>query len=211
MAKIYISPSTQEHNVGAGDYGTEEFRMNQVADVVCSELTKYGIEWRRNKPEMTLQQVVADSNAYGPDIHFAIHSNASAEKKARGAEVHIYGKGGERERFAKIVYEKIAALTPTADRGVFISPHLYELAKTKAQAALIEIAFHDNPDDARFIQENIQRIGIALAEGIREYFGVDLDYKALYEELKPRYEEAIQKLDQIRKIGGWIDGANDSY
>lgn len=34
MVKVYISPSSQEDNRGVGNYGTEEVRMNQIADVV---------------------------------------------------------------------------------------------------------------------------------------------------------------------------------
>ncbi len=49
---------------------------------------------------------------------------------------------------------------------------LYELAKTTAPAALVEIAFHDNPEDAKWILANIEPIGIALTKGILNYFVV---------------------------------------
>lgn len=196
MSKIYISPSTQEKNLGAGNYGTEEQRMNEIADVVCKCLTSSGISWDRNSPEMTLQEVVEDSNAKKPDIHFAIHSNAGG---GRGTEVLIYALGRASEVFAKIIYGKMAPLTPSQDRGIKVRTDLYELRKTTAQACLIEIAFHDNEEDAKFITENIQQIGAALAQGICEYFKVPFkdpyepDYKILYEAEKA-------KLDQIREI-----------
>ncbi len=41
--KVYLSPSTQENNIGIGGYGTEEKRMNQVADVVERLLKSSGI------------------------------------------------------------------------------------------------------------------------------------------------------------------------
>ena len=47
---------------------------------------------------MTLQQVVADSNAKKPDLHFALHSNAGG---GSGAECWISAKGGQAEQFAK--------------------------------------------------------------------------------------------------------------
>ena len=37
VVKVYISPSSQHDNVGVGNYGTEEMRMNQVADRVEKE------------------------------------------------------------------------------------------------------------------------------------------------------------------------------
>lgn len=45
MSKIvYLSPSTQERNIGYGNYSTEEKRMNGVADVVQEILVEHGIK-----------------------------------------------------------------------------------------------------------------------------------------------------------------------
>ena len=71
MKRIYLSPSAQENNVGAGSYGTEEQRMNQLCDLVEKKL-KGRYQIYRNRPEMSLQQIVADSNAKKPDIHLAL-------------------------------------------------------------------------------------------------------------------------------------------
>lgn len=67
MKSIYLSPSTQENNIGAGDYGTEEKRMNQLTDLIEPLLKEYGLKVYRNRPEMTLKQVVDDSNAKKPE------------------------------------------------------------------------------------------------------------------------------------------------
>lgn len=83
MKSIYLSPSTQENNVGAGSYGTEEQRMNQVADVIQKVLERHGVRVYRNKPEWPLSQVVVDSNAKKPDVHFAVHSNAGGARPDR--------------------------------------------------------------------------------------------------------------------------------
>ena len=48
----------------------------------------------------------------------------------------------------------------------------YELRRTRAPAVLIEVAFHDNPQDAQFIMDHIYEIGVAIAKGILEYFGI---------------------------------------
>ena len=42
----------------------------------------------------------------------------------------------------------------------------------KAPAALIEVAFHDNIDDARFIRSNIGEIAKNLAKSVAETLGV---------------------------------------
>lgn len=188
MASIYLSPSTQENNVGAGNYGTEEKRMNEITNIVEAALKGYGMTVFRNKPEMTLKQVVADSNIKQPDVHFAIHSNAF-NGRARGCEVFCHRFGGLGERLARAVYNEIEPLTPTGDRGVkegatFYGNDkpLYETAYTTAPAALIEIAFHDNPDDAKWIVSNINSIANGLVRGIRNYFD-SLDSNVEYKKI----------------------------
>ena len=61
---------------------------------------------------MTLKQVVADSNAKNPTIHFAIHSNAF-DGNVRGSEIYCHRFGGEGERLARLVYEELESITPT--------------------------------------------------------------------------------------------------
>lgn len=167
MKSIYLSPSTQENNVGAGSYGTEEKRMNEIMDLIENQLRGKYILYR-NRPEMSLRQVVADSNAKSPDLHFALHSNAGG---SRGTECWICARGGKAEKFANLLYKKVAPLTPTKDRGVKISNSLYEVNKTRAPAAILEIDFHDNAQTAQWIIDNKTAVAHACVQAIMEFFG----------------------------------------
>jgi N-acetylmuramoyl-L-alanine amidase len=125
---------------------------------------------------MTLKQVVVDSNSKNPDVHFAIHSNAGG---GRGCESYCYKFGAVGENLARYVYNYLSAITPATDRGVhqgfnFYGPgvSMYELAYTNAPAALVEVSFHDNVDDANWIINNIEAIGIALSKGVLQYLGI---------------------------------------
>lgn len=174
---VYLSPSVQDWNVGYGNYGTEEQRMNQIADVVAYELDRNGLTFVRNEPSQTLQQIVAQSNALSPRIHVAIHSNASASGNARGPSVYVHKFGRDSERLANDIYDQLLAIAPTDGLGVnegytaFGGQGYYELRRTRAPAVLIEVAFHDNPEDAQYIIDNIYELGVAIAKGILEYFG----------------------------------------
>jgi len=174
---VYLSPSVQQWNVGWGNYGTEEYRMNLVADVVQAELLRNGLSVARNNPSQTLTQVVADSNAKNPAVHVAIHSNASAGGAARGTEVYVHRLGRASEPLARDIYAQLTAIAPTDGLGIkegytaFGGQGYYELRRTNAPAVLVEVAFHDNPEDAAFIINHIYEIGVAIAKGILEYFG----------------------------------------
>ena len=176
MQRIYISPSTQEHNLGVTPFSTEEAEMNKIADLLMPLLDRDGrYEFKRNLPSMNPYQCAKDSNDFGTDIHVAIHSNAGG---GEGTEVWAYGSGTNSERLAKCLYDQIAPLSPGADRGVKYNPKLIEVGDSvRATAALIEMGFHDDLKDATWIAYNPEMISKALYMGICDYFGYD--YRAL--------------------------------
>lgn len=172
MSSVFLAPSFQDHNIGAGNYGTEELRMNQVADVV-QEILKYnGIKVVRNDPAKDLYGNIALSNASGCDIHLALHSNAGGGGTAKGTIAFCWPGGTPSEKLAKYVYSRIEKLTPWVDRGIQDGSKLAEIRDTKLTSALFEIDFHDNPESALWIIQNIKDIGTAIALGGCDYFGI---------------------------------------
>lgn len=176
MVDVYLSPSNQENNLGLGGYGTEEQRMNLVADVVEYELQRHGLTTARNTPDMTLAQIVNQSNSLSPKAHVAIHSNASNDGTARGSQVYVHKLGGKSAQLGRSINKYVSAYTPTTDFGViqsaplFNGQGLYEPRRTKGAATLVETVFHDNPADAQYVIDNTYELGVALSKGILEYF-----------------------------------------
>jgi len=174
--KLYISPSVQETNKGVGAYGTEETRMNQIADVVMRELSKHkNIELKRNQTNFGANEIINASNGWNADYHIAIHSNG-ANGNAQGCEIFHYADGTENNslKLARKVYAKIEPLTPSNDRGLKSGMHLFEVNDNIVAASiLIEVAFHDNWTDATFIIEHIEQIGLAIAQGILDHLSID--------------------------------------
>lgn len=201
MPKIYLSPSFQDHNVGVGDFGTEEMRCNQIADVVERELRKNSkFEVIRNNPEMSLNEVITDSNRNNPDVHFSIHTNAGANT-ARGCEVYAYKQGTEGDKLAQIVYRRLSAITPSNDRGVKYNS-LAETSQTKAIAVLTEVAFHSNEEDSNWIINNIELIGTELAKSLYEYYGIDYN-ESVEPSQEYSYEDFVGELQSC--IGAKVD------
>lgn len=177
MPKVYISPSTQDHNSGLSPFTTEEAQMNAIADILISLLDKDGrFLTKRNLPSMDdVYSIAQDSNSWGADIHIPIHSNAGG---GEGTEVYSYGPNTNSEKLAKCLYNQIAPLSPGNDRGVKYNTRLIEVGDSvKATSALIELAFHDNQADATWLAYNHEMIAQGLYKGICDYYGYD--YKAL--------------------------------
>lgn len=89
MPSVYLSPSLQEYNPYI-DGGNEEYYMNLIADAMEPYLRASGIDFRRNDPDMTLSQAIADSNKGNHDLHLAIHNNAAPEVRQADTRVQIF-------------------------------------------------------------------------------------------------------------------------
>ncbi len=168
---VYLSPSTQENNIGVDNYGSEEYRMNQITDVLEQILKSQRYIVYRNDPNDNVRQIVEESNLLNPSIHVAIHSNAS-NSNARGPEIFTNKKNTPGDRLAQYIYNELISIYPDPElgRGIKYTDVLYEVVNTNSPSVLIEIAFHDNVDDANFIINNIDRIAEAIAKGINKYF-----------------------------------------
>ena len=174
MPTIYLSPSTQEFNPYNGG-GNEEYYMNLIVDDMEPYLTASGIRFVRNTPQMTAASSIAASNSGNYDLHFAIHSNASGtgDGSRRGSEVYYSPASARGKRLADIVAKNLQLIYPLPN-GVKTVPTttLGEVTRTKAPSVLVEVAYHDNAEDAQWIRENIDAIAANLVYSITEYFGV---------------------------------------
>ena len=175
MPRIYLSPSLQEYNPFYGG-GSEEEVMNLIADAMEPYLTADGIEYLRNDPNMTLGQAIADSNNSNVDFHLAIHSNASPPSIAgtrQGPVVYYYATSPYGRQMAELIADELRQIYPDPSKvQVLPTTTLRELRQTTAPSALVEVAYHDNPEDAAWIRGNIDEIARALSQAVAAYFGM---------------------------------------
>ena len=175
MPRIYLSPSLQQNNpyvIG----GSEEYYMNLVADAMEPYLRSSGIAFTRNDPEQTLSQVIPQSNAGDYDLHLALHSTAAGAANAgqvRGTDVYYYPGSTRGKRAADIIAENFKNIYPDPSRVRTVpTTTLAEVVRTRAPSVLVEIAYHDNVQDAEWIRDNIQPIARNLVQSLTQYFGI---------------------------------------
>ncbi len=177
MPEVYLSPSPRHFNRGYGTFGTEEERMNLIADVVELELVRNGLTTARNNPAYDLQTIVADANAQNSDVYVAIRS-VYCDAGVQGARIYYYRPGTNGQRLAEDIFSYLSRVTPAEDRGisegqsVYGGLGFYELRRTGVPAVIVEVGCHGNPQDADFIVGNVYEIGVAIARGILDYFGL---------------------------------------
>ena len=175
MPIIYLSPSTQEFNYYVNG-GTEEYYMNLLADKMVPYLDASGIRYDRNTPSMTAADSIAASNAGNFDLHLALHSNAAPEGQygtSRGSIAFYYPGSIQGKWAADIIANNLRSIYPLPDKVRAVSTTtLGEVRKVRAPAVLLELAFHDNPDDAQWIVTHIDAMAESIVLSLTEYFGI---------------------------------------
>lgn len=179
--KVYISPSNQSRNLGVSDvdYTNEMDEMNDVADYVIERLKSYGVKVYRNYPSGGINAWLRDSNYFGADVHLAIHSNASIDHKSYGIETWINNENSDTYSLGNIIQNNLMSIYPYkdregADRGVkYANGALGECNDAYLPfGILVEVAHHDDYNDALWIMNNKKLIGYNLADSILEYYQI---------------------------------------
>lgn len=226
MPIIYLSPSTQENNfyvIG----GTEEQYMNLLADKMVPYLDASGIRYTRNTPSMTAATSIAASNAGNYDLHLALHSNAAPEGRygtIQGSIVFYYPGSTRGQRAAEIIANGLKEIYPDPNLvRAEATTAIGEVRRVRAPSVFLELAFHDNVEDALWIQNNLDAIARNLVLSLTEYFGipfyetarnqqatVDVSWGALNIRARPNTNAPIlaqapdgSPLTVINRSGGW--------
>ena len=74
-------------------------------------------------------------------------------------------------RAAEIIAANLREIYPYPEWARTLpTTRLGEVTRTKPPAVLIEFAYHDNPDDADWIRQNINPIAVNVVQSMAEYF-----------------------------------------
>lgn len=175
MPIIYLSPSTQENNLYVNG-GTEEEWMNRLADALIPYLTASGIRYVRNTPDMTAASSIRASNQGDFDLHLALHSNAAPEGlygQKRGIIVFYYPGSVQGRQAAMLIADGLKSIYPLPnDVRAEPSTTIGEVRRVRAPSVFIELGYHDNPDDAAWIKNNLDAVARSIALSLTEYFGL---------------------------------------
>lgn len=175
MPDVYLSPSTQDYNpyiIG----GSEKYYMNLLADAMEPYLASSGISYGRNDPNGNAAAAVARGNRGNYRLYLALHSNAAPEiyeGMLRGPDVYYYPTSTQGKRAADIIANGLREIYPEPELvNTRTSTTLLELKRSKAPAVYLELAYHDNEQDARWIADNIDAIAENLVISIADFLGV---------------------------------------
>ena len=180
MPIIYLSPSTQDWNLYVTGSGSEEYNMNLLADALTPYLLSNGIQYTRNRPDMTAASSIREANAGHYDFYLALHSNAAPEGRygeQRGIIAFYYPGSADGQRMAELIAEELRKIYPLPGRVTTrATTTLGEVRLSRAPAVLVEIGYHDNYADAVWLESHWDAIAQQLARALTSYFGLPFIY-----------------------------------
>lgn len=161
MPRVFLSPSVQKYNPYING-GNEAFFMNLLTDAMIPYLTFLGITVKRSMPGQSLREAISYSNEEPYALHLALHTTAAPCHIAgleRGAEVYYFASSPNGKRAADIFAGHYQKVYPVYKRVKIIpSSSLLELRETTATAILIQLAYHDNKEDADWLCSHMEEI-----------------------------------------------------
>ena len=182
--KVFLGIGHGGSDPGAVANGFEEEDLNLAIGIACSdELVRHGVAvmMSRTKDEDDpMAEVIAECNAFNPDLAADIHNNAGG---GDGAEVYHHHGGGNSKKMAQNILNSIAAIGQNS-RGIKTKlradgrDYYAFIRDTKPPAVIVECAFVDNKKDLQIIDTAAEQkaMGIAIAKGLLQTLGIS--YKA---------------------------------
>jgi len=139
-------------------------------------LISSGIQYRRNRPDMTAGSSIRQANQGWYDFYLALHSNAAGPGNSgnvRGIIAFYYPGSTNGQRAAELFVSNLKTIYPLPNQVYTRSTtSLGEVRDSRFPAVLLEIGYHDNISDAMWVENNLTEIAQNLVLSLTEYFGL---------------------------------------
>ncbi len=170
---VFLSPSTQEDNrYDCDESVSEEDAMWMIGRRVKEMLEENGVQVYICGEDDEVPAKVKQGNKLKCGAYVALHSNSSGSSGGgHGTECFYNSDVPGSLALAENVYNRVAALTPTEDRGLKdqYQRDLYEIFNNVSPCCLLEVEFHDDAKTSRWILNHIEDVAQAVTEGIEAY------------------------------------------
>ena len=208
MPKVFLSPSDQDDNAVHG--GGHEQQYAQVRAAACADVLRAsGIEVKISTAGVGDDSggyiaSINEGNAWGPDLYIADHSNAVAPgvTKRRGVHIYVWPKDDDARRLAQLVIDEVKPIFGDVPSGILDGSHLGEVNSTNATALLLELGYHDHPEDALIIRTRSVEIGQAEGRAIARFYGKTIS--------QPPAQEDPMTDDILREISAKLTAIHDT-
>lgn len=174
--KVFLDAGHGGKDPGALGNGMQEKNITLPVTLEIGEILKrHGVTvgyTRTTDTFMELSDRANKANNFGADIFVSIHCNAFNNSSAKGVETYSHIGSVKGSRLAQSIQNSIlSSKLYTVNRGTKTA-NFAVLRLTKMPAALVEMAFITNGEDANILKNRQNELAIAIAKGILSYLGI---------------------------------------
>jgi len=180
--KLYFSPSSQPENRYAYGNTNEQEQCNKIALECVKVAKRCGFQAKTNT-NSDMYGRTKESNDWGADLHMPIHTNA-ANGKVQGTRLFSFDAKGTGYKVCQEIMKTLSPITPGTSDSITVQS-FYEITNANAPTAYIEVAFHDNVEEAKWIISHTKEIAEAIVKGICNYYGVKYVSESVSKPSKP--------------------------
>ncbi|AFS77586.1 sporulation-specific N-acetylmuramoyl-L-alanine amidase CwlC [Gottschalkia acidurici 9a] len=176
MAKVFLDAGHGAHDPGAVGNGLQEKNIALSVTLKIGEILKnhgVGVSYTRTTDVfLELADRAAKANSLGVNAFVSIHCNSFSDSSAKGVETYSYPGSTTGARLSKNIQDSIiASKVYTANRGTKTA-NFAVLRLTNMPAALVELAFISNAQDAEILRNKQNELAIAVSKGILNNLGI---------------------------------------
>jgi N-acetylmuramoyl-L-alanine amidase len=120
--------------------------------------------------DSALDARINDAAAWGADYFISLHINAAESTTARGIEVYTANGDDVGYALGEDILDQLVKSTEMRNRGMKNGSHLRVLKLATMPAALLEMGFISNAEDAKLLDESPELFAQGVYNGIVAYF-----------------------------------------
>lgn len=209
--KLYLSAAAHEHDnptqcpVKCG----ENVHCKEYMDIVEKRMKELGVDvkhgYRDEVGAIAMEHRVAEANAWGADLYYVGHTNATGQKDAK---VHRSCTLCWNDKASKEKAAVIGKYRKNLPHVVVERPDLYEIRATKMTCLYDELFFHDNAEDCRWFHNGgMEQMAEETVKALCEL--LDVKYAPVVDEVSKLKQENDALRKEIAALKRNIDLLND--
>lgn len=176
MAKVFLDAGHGGNDPGALGNGLREKDINlavtlKVGNILANHGVSVGYS-RTTDVFVELGDRATRANNFGANVFVSIHCNAFGDTSAKGVETYSYPGSYTGANLSKAIQDSIIASgVYTINRGTKTADYAV-LRLTYMPAALVELGFITNSQDANILKNRQNELAVAVSKGILKNLGI---------------------------------------
>ncbi len=170
---VYLASSNQYFNIGVTPYTNERKEMNLVSDLIEKKLTSKNIKVYRNDYLSSYSNILSECEYNNIDLLVSLETTSSDSHDKSGIQTIITNSSSNSYSLSNIINSNLNKLK---ESKLMYSNNIKgsnTIEKGNMLSLMVELGYHDNETDAKFIINNREKIAETIADSILSYYDIN--------------------------------------